>query len=585
MNLSKLRILSFLLVGLALFLSGCKNVVITEESKPALQKTIVVTDDGFSYTMQQLFESLNDSHLVPKGGEISSNEVVAFLDSLLCDTLANLEAKHIDLSDHPEQRAVFRLRYYDLLLRAYLGEAIYSKFELDSAQIADYYYSHPELYKKKERIHVYHILASPVVIRNGADSLRTRALSQDALEKETIEYIKTAYHELENGRDFREVADEFSHDGMVKRNHGDLGWVDRGTIEDPFDSVAFSMQDGTYSKPFKDKNGWHIIYRVEYAEEGIPEITVDMFQDAGLRLQGEKADEIAKPLLDSLDKEIHLVINEQLLDTNYYFVDKWEWVAVLNDLDTLEVYDVVGMEEPYRRKHRVDNTTTEMKREMIKQAARKMILIQAARAIQVDTLPSIQKEREGIYLKYAKAVVLLESSDPTWYPSDDEVQVYFDRYYKKREVEKPLKIQHIVCEDSVLARFVADQAQSGLDFLDLAEKYYSGEEHLRRRMADFGSISKDDVVAEVFEAASTTPVGLVAEPVKTDYGWEIVKVISRKKERTLSQYRSEIVSKLRAKHDKDVFEAFRDKLYKKYHVRYTSTIPSVVLKPRKDRLN
>jgi len=62
--------------------------------------------------------------------------------------------------------------------------------------------------------------------------------------------------------------------------------------------------------------------------------------------------------------------------------------------------------------------------------------------------------------------------------------------------EKPLTVQHIIVDDSVTGEFIRDQANSGVDFLDLAETFYPGEPSLRRELAQLGKIGPNDVTVK-----------------------------------------------------------------------------------------
>src|SRR3990167_797277 len=79
---------------------------------------------------------------------------------------------------------------------------------------------------------------------------------------------------INNGEDFAAVARELSEDKA--RSGGDLGWVLRGAIvsviifvlqitsfltniiSKEFEDVAFALQAGEISQPFKTGHGWHI---------------------------------------------------------------------------------------------------------------------------------------------------------------------------------------------------------------------------------------------------------------------------------------------------------------------------------------
>ena len=86
---------------------------------------------------------------------------------------------------------------------------------------------------------------------------------QKAVCKQQIDSI---YQLLMAGADFEELAKAESQDGSARRG-GDLGWFGRGRMVQPFEDIAFSMEDGQISEPFATQFGYHIIKKVAH---GIP---------------------------------------------------------------------------------------------------------------------------------------------------------------------------------------------------------------------------------------------------------------------------------------------------------------------------
>ena len=61
------------------------------------------------------------------------------------------------------------------------------------------------------------------------------------------------------GKDFGELARQYSKDPGSAGNGGDLGWVDKSTFAGPFGDALFSMQPGEIRGPVKTQYGYHII--------------------------------------------------------------------------------------------------------------------------------------------------------------------------------------------------------------------------------------------------------------------------------------------------------------------------------------
>ena len=66
------------------------------------------------------------------------------------------------------------------------------------------------------------------------------------------------YEEIKGGKDFAEVAMEYS-SCPSGRNGGDLGFFPKGVMVKPFEDAAFDMEVGELSKPVQTQFGWHLI--------------------------------------------------------------------------------------------------------------------------------------------------------------------------------------------------------------------------------------------------------------------------------------------------------------------------------------
>ncbi|TVZ57240.1 peptidyl-prolyl cis-trans isomerase SurA [Lutibacter sp. Hel_I_33_5] len=85
-------------------------------------------------------------------------------------------------------------------------------------------------------------------------------------EADTLTYynkIIEARNKIVNGDNFDEVAVEYSEDGSVKTNKGDLGYFSAFKMVYPFEDAAFNTKLGEVSKPFRTSYGYHIVKVVD----------------------------------------------------------------------------------------------------------------------------------------------------------------------------------------------------------------------------------------------------------------------------------------------------------------------------------
>lgn len=101
-----------------------------------------------------------------------------------------------------------------------------------------------DVYGAEEQVKVSHILVSRE--NRSFNELMARVLEVQG--------------RLDQGDDFHELAVEMSDDSSVERNRGSLGLVKRGDTVQPFEDVAFAMnQEGDISEPVLTNFGVHFI--------------------------------------------------------------------------------------------------------------------------------------------------------------------------------------------------------------------------------------------------------------------------------------------------------------------------------------
>lgn len=75
----------------------------------------------------------------------------------------------------------------------------------------------------------------------------------------SAERAQAVYAELQSGKDFTELAEQFD-----PITYGDLGWLARGMVLDPkLEEVIFALQPGQYSQVIRTAAGYHLVQVIE----------------------------------------------------------------------------------------------------------------------------------------------------------------------------------------------------------------------------------------------------------------------------------------------------------------------------------
>jgi peptidyl-prolyl cis-trans isomerase C len=150
--------------------------------------------------------------------------------------------------------------------------------------------------------------------------------------------------------------------------------------------------------------------------------------------------------------------------------------------------------------------------------------------------------------------------------SDSAAKKYYEQN-KRRYSTEQVHALHILVSDEAKARELMKLAKAAdADFQALAEKN-SKDPSAKNNRGDLGFIARDRMVPEFTEAAFSAADGEVVGPVKTAYGYHVIKVTERKAGKPLNYEEVE----LRVKNDlkQELTQAYIGNLKKQAKVEIT----------------
>lgn len=152
--------------------------------------------------------------------------------------------------------------------------------------------------------------------------------------------------------------------------------------------------------------------------------------------------------------------------------------------------------------------------------------------------------------------------EPTISISEEEISSYFEMNKETFSQEEQVKASHILVETEEKAKEVIEKLKAGEDFVELA-KQYSLDESNKESGGELGFFSRGQMVTEFEEAAFSLNSNEISDPVKTDYGYHIIKSEEKKeaKEADYEENKDSIKDILLAdKISKGYEEWYKDKL-------------------------
>ncbi len=106
--------------------------------------------------------------------------------------------------------------------------------------------------------------------------------------------------------------------------------------------------------------------------------------------------------------------------------------------------------------------------------------------------------------------------------TDDLVRAEYDRQKEKVPVEPRARARHILVGSEAEAKDIAKRLKDGANFEELAKKYST--DGSKDFGGDLGYFTQAEMVPAFSEAVFSKKKGEVSKPVKTDYGWHIIKL-------------------------------------------------------------
>ncbi|WP_245243684.1 peptidylprolyl isomerase [Mesobacillus selenatarsenatis] len=139
---------------------------------------------------------------------------------------------------------------------------------------------------------------------------------------------------------------------------------------------------------------------------------------------------------------------------------------------------------------------------------------------------SMDKIREDIEI-YLLAEKMIGASIDV---SEEEMKTYFEENKESFDQKEQVKASHILVEDEATAKKVKKELDNGKDFAELA-KEYSTDSSNAANGGDLGYFGKGEMAEEFEKTAFALEAGAISEPVKTEFGYHIIKLVDKKAEK------------------------------------------------------
>jgi peptidyl-prolyl cis-trans isomerase D len=316
--------------------------------------------------------------------------------------------------------------------------------------------------------------STPEQIRVSHILLKTEGKDDAAVKARVEELLKQA----RAGADFADLAKKNSEDEGSAKNGGDLDYFRRGRMVPEFEQVAFSLESGQISDPVKTSFGYHIIKVVD-KKPGTTRPLAEVRQQISDQLTTERAQAQAADTAQRLSSEISKPSDfDKVAKARGLVVQESSFFA--RDEPTLAL-----------------GTSPEA----------------AARVFQMS-----QGEVEGpLQTSRGYAFVTLIGKQDSYIPKLDEVK---ERVRDEVVKQKARELSRQKASE------IAAKLKTAPDF-DKAAKAAGFEPKTTELITRDSPLPDLGVAPAIEEAAFKLPVGTTSDPILTDFGTAVVKVLEK----------------------------------------------------------
>ncbi|MTI67068.1 MAG: peptidylprolyl isomerase [Firmicutes bacterium] len=178
-----------------------------------------------------------------------------------------------------------------------------------------------------------------------------------------------------------------------------------------------------------------------------------------------------------------------------------------------------------------------------------------------DYKKELEKTKENLLKQYAIRKLLSDAK-----VTEQEVTDYYEENKEKFKSPESVKASHILVDEEEKAKEIKKELNDGLEFAEAAKKYSKCPS--KEKGGDLGSFSKGKMVPEFEEAAFKMENGEISEPVKTQFGYHIIKVEDKQAEsqKTLNEVKDQLTQQLMAMKQNKLYLNAANELKEEYSV-------------------
>lgn len=489
--------------------------------------------NGESVTVGRFYDFIKEE----KAGSLQLSPKEKTKDEILHDLLRKILIQQRAASLNLNSDSAF-IRSRNKHMRDFILESMYQNEIVDKTVVSDEEVkAHYETNKDIDFLIPEKVQVRDLMIRVKADSTQEDFKTKlKQANKEARNKIKALSQKANKGEDFAELCRQYSQAGASDAS-ANLGYIQRGQYSGEFDSAAFHLKEiKQISKPVKDSQGYHLIQLLDRKEKSYQPLDSTLFEGIREYLKREKMQEAIALYVDSLRNAIGFVYNWEVLNSpQIQSLDTNTWVLAFGENDTINLGTYLNVLPGYTYDIGRDSLSEDDKKNfLVNSIAMPIVLEKEARKKGYADLVEYSAEERSFTLQDAERRVIAERVKENFPPpTPEEIKAYYQAHkIDFPPVGVPIHVYHMIFDDSLKAVEVLKQLKDGGDFVELAKNNFPRESEIKDVAYDLGFITQGEMPEEFFRAASNLKVGEVSQPVRTKWGFHLIKLVERKENET-----------------------------------------------------
>ncbi|MBF0554441.1 MAG: peptidylprolyl isomerase [Nitrospirae bacterium] len=478
--------------------------------------TTVIKVNDVTITSGQLQEDLAKLPPHYKAAFTGRDGLLNFVDEIKRREVLYLEAKKQGIDKDPafvkKLQEFARLNLVNALITKNVNMA---DIKVTPEEAKDYYDKNPKEFILPDQIRASHIL------------LKTEEEAKKVLEK------------VKKGGDFAAIAKDNSIDKVSGQKGGDLGFFAKGQLEPTFDAAVFKLKKGEIGPVVKTPFGYHVIKVVDTK----PSAKVEFEPSKNMIIQyltSEKQKKAFDGYVTQIEKGYPVQVDQKALDG---FMSKFTDNASKGQDGTTpsDTTPIVKIGDASITAALIESELSKLPPDVKQFFKGKEGMTKLIEELKKNELLNLEAKKAGMdkdpeYIRkvedFKKVNLINTLVQKAFKPemaqvTPDEIKAYYDNNTKDFTMQEQIKASHILVKTEAEAQAAAEKIKKGTDFATVA-KEVSIDKMTADKGGDLGFFSKGQMQPSFDDAVFKLKTGEVSAPVKTTFGYHIIKVIDTK---------------------------------------------------------